>query len=129
MIEITRLIRFFAIVLGVIVIITPVRLVMQQSQRPKGRTNGKAAGTRSCLGVLLITIGFIAVGILLWQPFPLPVSDSILLMITLAGAVFYFPGVGLYLWGLSTLRSQFGVSGLLGATLNCFPLGLYLRRK
>jgi protein-S-isoprenylcysteine O-methyltransferase Ste14 len=38
-------------------------------------------------------------------------------LITLTGAVFYFPGVGLYLWGLSALHTQFGVSGLLGAEL------------
>jgi protein-S-isoprenylcysteine O-methyltransferase Ste14 len=117
MVNIEFLIRFFAIVLGVIVIITPVRLVMQQSRRPKGRARGKAAGTRSWLGVLLVTIGFVAVGILLWKPIPLPASEPMMLLITLAGTVFYFPGVGLYLWGLSVLDTQFGVSGLLGAEL------------
>ena len=117
MVNIQFLIRFFAIVLGVIVIITPVRLLMRQSRRPKGRASGKAAGTRSWLGVLLITIGFVAVGILLWRPIPLPVSNTMMLLMTLTGAVFYFPGVGLYLWGLACLRSQFGVSGLLGAEL------------
>ena len=117
MIEIEQLIRFLAILLGVIVLITPLRLLIRQSRRPKGRATGKAAGTRNWFGVLLMTIGFVAVGFLLWKPISLPVSDSILLLITLVGAVFYFPGVGLYLWGLAFLRTQFGVSGLLGAEL------------
>ena len=117
MVDIQFLIRFLAIILGIIVLIAPLRLVMRQSRRPKGRRTGKAAGTRNWLGVLLITIGFVAVGFLLWKPIPLPVSDPISLLITLTGAVFYFPGVGLYLWGLSALHTQFGVSGLLGAEL------------
>jgi protein-S-isoprenylcysteine O-methyltransferase Ste14 len=117
MIEIEQLTRFLAILLGVIVLITPLRLLIRLSRRPKGRATGKAAGTRNWFGVLLMTIGFVAVGFLLWKPIPLPVSDSILLLITLVGAVFYFPGVSLYLWGLAFLRTQFGVSGLLGAEL------------
>jgi protein-S-isoprenylcysteine O-methyltransferase Ste14 len=117
MIEIEQLIRFLAILSGIIVLIAPLRLLLWQSRRPKGRTTGKAASTRKWFGVLLITIVLVAIGFLLWKPIPLPVSDSILLLITLVGAVFYFPGIGLYLWGLSVLRTQFGVSGLLGAEL------------
>jgi protein-S-isoprenylcysteine O-methyltransferase Ste14 len=90
---------------------------MRQSRRPKGHTIGKAAGTRNWFGVMMMTIGFVAIGFLLWRPFPLPVSDQARLLITLIGAILYFPGVSLYLWGLTTLRAQFGVSGLLGAEL------------
>ena len=117
MVNIEFLIRFFAIVMGVIVIITPLRLLMGKSGHKKGRTSGKGAGTRNWFGVLLTTIGLVIAGFVLWEPIPLPVSDSILLLMTLAGAVFYIPGIGLYLWGLSFLRTQFGVSGLLGAEL------------
>jgi protein-S-isoprenylcysteine O-methyltransferase Ste14 len=117
MIEIGQLIQLFAVILGVIVLIVPLRLVMRQSRRPKGRATGKAAGTRNWFGVLLITICLVAVGFLFWKPIPLPVSDSMMQLITLIGAVFYFPGVALYMWGLAFLRTQFGVSGLLGAEL------------
>jgi protein-S-isoprenylcysteine O-methyltransferase Ste14 len=117
MVEIESLIRFLAIVMGVITIIMPVRLMMRQSGRAKGRTTGRAAGTRSWLGVLLMMIGFVAVGFLLWKPLPLPVTDPARLLITLIGAVFYIPGVVMYLWGMTYLRTQFGVSGLLGAEL------------
>lgn len=117
MVNIEFLIQFFAIVLGVIVIITPLRLVIQQSSRKKGRASGKAAVTRSLMGVLLTSTCLVVAGIMLWKPIPLPISDSASLVISLIGAIFYFPGVGLYLWGLAALRSQFGVSGLLGAEL------------
>jgi protein-S-isoprenylcysteine O-methyltransferase len=44
-------------------------------------------------------------------------ADSMILLLSAIGALFYFPGVVLYMWGLKTLRSQFGVSGLFGAEL------------
>ena len=117
MVNIEFIIQFLAIITGLIVIIAPVRLLMHQSVRKKGRTSGKAAGTRSWLGVLLITIGLVAIGFLLWKPIPLKLSGPIRGLFTLVGAAFYFPGIAVYLWGLTVLRTQFGVSGLLGAEL------------
>jgi protein-S-isoprenylcysteine O-methyltransferase Ste14 len=64
-----------------------------------------------------MTIGNIGIGILLWQPITIFLPDQLSLILSAMGAIVYFSGTGLYLWGLVALHSQFGVSGLLGAEL------------
>jgi len=44
-------------------------------------------------------------------------SDQFLFGLTVIGVIFYFSGIGLYLWGLVTMRSQFAASNLIGAEL------------
>lgn len=117
MAEIDSVIRTLATILGVITISAPVLFVLRQSRRLKGRSSGMGAGSRTWPGVLLIATGFVGVGVLLWRPLPCQASDWLGLLFSTLGACFYFPGVSLYLWGLVTIRSQFGVSGLLGAEL------------
>lgn len=110
-------IRTLATIFGVIVILAPVLSVLKQSRRPKGLSSGRAAGSRTGWGVLVMMIGFVGMGFVLWKPLPIHVSDSLSFSAMVVGAVFYFVGVGLYLWGFGTMRSQFAVSGLLGAEL------------
>jgi protein-S-isoprenylcysteine O-methyltransferase Ste14 len=57
------------------------------------------------------------IGFVLWRPFPFRLTKQQGEFLSAIGAIIYFPGVSLYLWGLVTLRSQFGVSGLFGAEL------------
>jgi hypothetical protein len=64
-----------------------------------------------------MTVGFVAMGILLWKPLPMPGYSYMCFGFRLVGAVFYFRGVGFYLWGLATMRSQFAGSTLFGAEL------------
>ncbi|MEJ2487796.1 MAG: isoprenylcysteine carboxylmethyltransferase family protein [Anaerolineales bacterium] len=82
-----------------------------------GRTLGSGAASRSWPVVLLISAGFIGAGILLWHPLPLAFYNRISWLFSAIGALFYYPGTGIYLWGLATLRAQFGVSSLSGADL------------
>lgn len=115
--EVETLITTFATVLGVVVLAAPLLSVLKQARRPKGRASGGAAGSRRFPGVLLMTVGFVGMGVLLWKPLPFQVSTQLSMLLSSLGAGLYFPGVGLYLWGLVTMRAQFGVSGLLGAEL------------
>jgi protein-S-isoprenylcysteine O-methyltransferase Ste14 len=117
MAEIEDLVRLSATALGVVALSAPILSVFRQSRRLKGRSSGVAAGSRTWPGVLLIAVGFFGAGFLLWRPIPLQLPDFHSLLLSLAGAALYFPGVSLYLWGLVTIGSQFGVSGLLGAEL------------
>ena len=103
--------------MGIITLSAPIIGVLRQSRRPKGLASGKAPGSRSWPGVLLLAVVFVGIGFFLWIPFPLYLSHQFGLLLSVMGAIIYFPGVSLYLWGLATLRSQFGVSGLLGAEL------------
>ena len=89
----------------------------RQARRPKGLVSGTAAASRSWVGALLLAAGLVGIGFLLWKPVPIEFSDQVGLLLSVAGASLYFPGVCLYLWALVTLGSEFGVSGLLGAEL------------
>ena len=115
--EIDRLIRVPAAILGGIVLMAPTVLVVLYSRRAKGRVSGRGMGLRNGLGVSLMTIAFVGIGILLWKPIPIEMPSWLEFLFTAAGALLYFGGVGLYLWGLVTIRSQFGVSSLFGAEL------------
>ena len=115
--EIEKLIRSVAIIAGAITLFASTLSALLLSRQTKGRSSGKGARSRSGLGVLLMTIGFVAIGILLWRSIPLHIPIQMLFALTAIGAVFYCSGIGLYLWGLGTMRSQFAVSNLFGAEL------------
>jgi len=115
--ETENLIRIFAKLVGGITILASTTSALLLSRRTKGRSTGKGHVLRSGLGVLIIMIGLIVMGILLWGRIPIKVSVRILFGFTILGAIFYFSGVGLYLWGLITMRSQFAVSSMFGAEL------------
>jgi protein-S-isoprenylcysteine O-methyltransferase Ste14 len=117
MLALVGLIKISTSILGVAALFLPVLFVLRESKRPKGRASGRGAGSRTWLGVLLINLSFVAIGIVLWRPISQRLSNQLQFIFTLLGAGLYFPGVGLYFWGLLTLRSQFGVSGFLGAEL------------
>jgi hypothetical protein len=97
-VEFKTLITTFATVLGVVVLTAPLLSVLKQARRPKGRASGGAAGSRRFPGVMLMTVGFVGMGVLLWKPLPFQVSTQLSLLFSGLGACFYFPGVGLYLW-------------------------------
>lgn len=64
-----------------------------------------------------MTAGFILAGVLLWKPLLPGLSGRLSLALSFVGGLFYFPGVGIYLWGLVTIWDQFGVSSAYGAGL------------
>jgi protein-S-isoprenylcysteine O-methyltransferase Ste14 len=110
-------IKLLATIIGAFTLIVPVISLLPQSRRPKGKSSGMAAGSRRWSGVFLMMLGFVALGVILWKPIPMQITVTAGLLLSVIGAAFYFPGVFLYFWGLVTLRTQFGVSSLLGAEL------------
>ena len=112
-----NLIRISAICLGGVALLASTISAILLSRQERGSSLGRGGIFRSGLSVFIITIVLVIVGILLWKPIPIQPSASTLFCITSVGAIFYFSGIGLYLWGLGTMRSQFGVSSLFGAHL------------
>lgn len=112
-----NIVRVLASAIGVITLFGSTMSAMLLSRKAKGRISGKGMGLRSSLGIFIITIGLITVGTLLWKPIPLYIPGQTLLGLTVIGAIIYFSGIGLYLWGMGTMRSQFAVSNLFGAEL------------
>jgi protein-S-isoprenylcysteine O-methyltransferase Ste14 len=115
--EFEALIRMAATGVGAVAIGAPIFSVMRGSGNPRGRSTGRGAVSRTWPAVLLMSVGFVALGFVLWRPLPFLMSAPVALPLSLLGVLFYFPGAGLYLWGFATLGSQFRVSGILGAEL------------
>jgi protein-S-isoprenylcysteine O-methyltransferase Ste14 len=87
-------------------------------RRPRGRATGLAARTLRWPVYLLIGIPFFAVAIFLWRPLPLALSPSLQALALAFGALLYFPGLGLALWGRLTLGEMYNVSMSVGVQLH-----------
>ena len=112
-----NLIRILATALGAAAIGAPLLVAMRNARRTPGRSSGSGRAARSWPGMLLISACLVTLGVILWKPLPLPFPKWLDLALALLGAIFYFPGVGVYWWGLITLGPQYGVSSALGAEL------------
>ena len=111
------IIQLFAILLGMIAIVVPIITYLKNVKRPGGRSANGSITSRRWISAVLGTVVLVTVGIVLWQPIPLHFSPQTCLILSVSGAVLYFPAVSLYLWGLVTLRAQFGVSSAVSAEL------------
>jgi protein-S-isoprenylcysteine O-methyltransferase Ste14 len=60
--------------------------------------------------VLALTAVYLSLGIVLWQPIAADINSDSRAVLSIAGSLFYFPGVALYLWGYRSLGKMFGVS-------------------
>jgi protein-S-isoprenylcysteine O-methyltransferase Ste14 len=67
--------------------------------------------------VYVLAAAYVLVGVVLWKRVPLDIAPAGRGLLVLAGAVFYFPGVFLYLWGFNTLGAMFGVSSAFASEL------------
>jgi protein-S-isoprenylcysteine O-methyltransferase Ste14 len=114
---IERWIKLIATAFGILAICLPVFQVWQNRHTKIKHNLSKRASQNSWVLVFISTIAYISIGILLWKPIPIDISPSLLLFLDIAGMVLYFPGIFLYLWGLKTLGSTFGVSSSKGAQL------------
>jgi protein-S-isoprenylcysteine O-methyltransferase Ste14 len=87
-------------------------------RRPPGRTTGVAAQVlrlplQAIFGLLWFGLCFV-----LWQPIPLTLTAPMRTVALVLGALLYFPGLTLYLWGAKTLGEMYRVSSGLGVQLN-----------
>lgn len=113
------IIPFLAVIAGIVAILAPLVSLITASKRTRGRESGSGSFLRRLPGSSAVTLGLILIGLLLWVPLPvhLPAAaESILLGL---GGLLYFPAIALYLWGLTALGKQFGVSTAAGADLYC----------
>ncbi len=104
------LVRQVAAALGLLAISMPLLRVWRGRQRPRGRSSGQSTVLTRWPAFFAITAAYVAVGALLWKPVPLTWSSGLRSILTLIGALLYFPGIFLYIWGFQTLGPMFGVS-------------------
>jgi len=85
--------------------------------RPRRRMTGLAGKVMQPLGYLLIVIAYFGTWFILWRPLPLALSALARIVALALGALFYFPGLALYLWAWVTLGEMYNVSTSFGAQL------------
>jgi protein-S-isoprenylcysteine O-methyltransferase Ste14 len=87
-------------------------------RRPRGRATGR--GNRALRGpvYLLIGVPFFALAYLLWRPLPVALSPPLHALALVLGALLYFPGLGLALWGRLALGAMYNVSMSVGVQLH-----------
>jgi protein-S-isoprenylcysteine O-methyltransferase Ste14 len=115
--NIHNLFRIIVIATGLVAILAPVARVLFAAGRMKGRTTGGGSVFRRWPVIVCITVIFLAMGFLLWQPLPLPISITAENILSWIGFIIYLPAIGLYLWGFFKLGRQFGISSVTGADL------------
>ena len=87
-------------------------------RRPRGRATG--LGNKALRGpvYLLIGVPFFAVAYLLWRPLPVALSPPLHALALALGALLYFPGLSLALWGRLALGVMYNVSMSVGVQLH-----------
>jgi protein-S-isoprenylcysteine O-methyltransferase Ste14 len=86
-------------------------------RQPSGR---EERGARFALRVpvlLVATILFVWVAALLWRPLPMQAQSWLRVILLSVGALLFFGGLALYLWGMRSLRQMFGPSSGFGVRL------------
>lgn len=88
------------------------------ARRPVGRTTGAANQVLRVPLLSLITVLWLGLCALLWRPLRVTLSQVARAVALLVGALLYFPGIALYLWGMRALGEMFRPSSGLGVRLN-----------
>lgn len=94
------------------------RGVWQGLQRPSGRTTGAAAKMLRVPLQLLFGALWIGLCFILWQPVPVTLTISARVAALSLGALLYFLGLALYLWGVRALGEMYKASSGFGVQLN-----------
>lgn len=92
--------------------------IWRGTQRQAGRTTGRMGRyLRSPWFYLVTSAIFFGVGYWGWSPLPLAIPTQVHTWALLLGALLYFPGMGLALWGRLALGRNYFVSTGFGAQL------------
>jgi protein-S-isoprenylcysteine O-methyltransferase Ste14 len=92
--------------------------IWRGTRRQAGRTSGQMGRSlRSIWFYLFSTIIFLGIAFLGWRPLPVILQPRFHLLSLACGALFYFPGMLLTLWGRLALGRNYFVSTGFGAQL------------
>jgi protein-S-isoprenylcysteine O-methyltransferase Ste14 len=102
---------------GILVIILPILGYRKFGNRERSWSTGKGLQTLRWPFIVIAAILYVAVGVLLWKPIPLNLSVTLRYLALGIGSMFYFLGIGLYIWGYLSLGTMFAVSSSYAASL------------
>ena len=108
---IDTLIRWLGGVIAYVTLVVVLAGIWRGMGRSVGAATGKHAGwLRSLPFYLLATLLFLGGGLLLWSSLPFEFSATTRSIVLVAGALLYFPGLLLVLWGRLALGKMYFVS-------------------
>jgi protein-S-isoprenylcysteine O-methyltransferase Ste14 len=115
---IERWISWIGAAVGLVILVIALwRGVWQGLQHPSGRTTGAAAKIlRAPLQLLFATL-WIGLCFVLWRSVPVTLAISARVAALSLGALLYFLGLALYLWGIRALGKMYKVSSSFGVQL------------
>jgi protein-S-isoprenylcysteine O-methyltransferase Ste14 len=86
-------------------------------RRERGRAAGRGDKVLRAPVYVLIGVPFFLLAALAWRPLPITLSPAAHALALAAGALLYFPGLALALWGRLALGDMYNVSMAAGAQL------------
>ena len=89
--------------------------IIRTWNRPAGRAVGKVRRWSPLYA--LVFLFFIGACVFLWKPIPLELTFGFNVAAVALGALLYFPGLALYVWGRFAIGDMFGTSSTSGAEL------------
>lgn len=87
-------------------------------RHPTGQQTGSARMLLRAPVLAVATLIFVWLTYLFWKPLPFQLSAEVQLSMTILGGIILFPSLGLYLWGLRILGSNFNASSGFGVRLH-----------
>ncbi len=112
-----HLLRGIATASGLITILAPMVSLLLTSRSRRGNSIGTGSPLWRSPAAILLIIGLLGLGTLLWKPIPVQLSNQTQNLLTWIGFMIYLLSIFLYLWGLATPGRFFGVTSARGANL------------
>lgn len=118
MLQLERLLRWA----GGFAVLVALGVIFYGLGRGLRRTFGQASGSvpgllHSPVFYILASLIYFGLCYLLWKPLPLALSPPVHALALVCGALLFFPGLGLVLWGRLALGREYFVSTTAGAQL------------
>jgi len=107
-------------VLGIVVFLVMIyQGLYRASRHAKGRASGPAPQATQRTAALYVPLGVVALGLLgfLWRPIRLSLSVPARAVLLAVGAILYFVGLAVMLWGRLALSDMYNLSTSAGAQL------------
>ena len=92
--------------------------LVRSLRRPSGSVEPGARIVLRLPLLLAATLGFVASGVWLWRPMPVPLGPGLSILSSCGGIILLSGGCSLYLWGLRSLGPMFGPASGFGVRLS-----------
>jgi protein-S-isoprenylcysteine O-methyltransferase Ste14 len=116
-ITIENFLKFLGGIAGICSLVFAIYQIIRAQSQPTGLETGSANKLLKTPYLIVASVLFCGLAWVLWKPLPIQLSWVWELVLLVIGAVLFFPGLLLYLWGMQTLGANFNASSGFGVRL------------